>query len=347
MTTVRDVARVAGVSTATVSRVLNDKPNVRSAIRGRVLQAMAELGYQPSRVARRLRSRRAQVIGLIISDIQNPFFTSVVRGVEDVAYAHNYTLLLCNSDENLEKERLYVDLMRAEGVAGIILSPTHEVESAANVRAEDGLPIVCLDRRLRGVAADLVIVDNVTGAYQAVSHLIRLGHRRIGLLVGPAVITSGLERQRGYEQALRDHGLPVEPELIYVGDFKQTGGFRGAETLLTLNPPPTALFAANNLTTLGALNAIHTRRLRIPDDVALVGFDDMPWAPSLDPPLTAVAQPTYDLGSTAAGLLLARIDDPGRPVQEVILRPTLVVRQSCGGRSDAHSESESAVRKVA
>ncbi|MFQ6057978.1 MAG: LacI family DNA-binding transcriptional regulator [Anaerolineae bacterium] len=330
MVTVKDVAKLAGVSTATVSRVLNNHPHIADETRSRVLWAMEQLGYQPSRVARRLRMKSTQILGLIISDIANPFFTSVVRGIEDVAYANQYSLLLCNSDEDPARESLYVDVLQAERVAGIIISPADENSTSCEPLLKNGVPIVAMDRRLRQFDVDTVLVDNVKGAYQATSHLIRLGHRRIGLIGGPPRITTGRERREGYEKALSEHGLEVDQSLIKIGDFKQDSGYQRACELLEMDDPPTAIFTANNLMTLGALNAIHEKGLNIPRDVAIVGFDDMPWAPSLDPPLTAVAQPTYELGCTAADLLLQRIADKDREIVEMKLEPTLIIRDSCG-----------------
>jgi len=295
-----------------------------------VLRAIEELNYQPSRVARNLRTRSSRTLGLIISDIQNPFFTSVVRGVEDVAYAHRYTLLLCNSDEDPDKEKLYVDVLQAEQVAGMIVSPTREDTPHFTPLVEAGYPLVCMDRRLAGLAVDTVVVDNVEGARQAVDHLLKLGHRRIGIICGPKTMTTGRERWEGYCLALEEHGLTVDPELVYVGDHKEGGGYRGAQHLLSLPAPPTALFVGNNLMTIGAMRAISDRGLHIPEDVALVGFDDLPWSSLYRPALTAVVQPTYELGQAAAELLLQRIADHGRPPREIKLATTLVVRESCG-----------------
>ncbi|HID87460.1 MAG TPA: LacI family transcriptional regulator [Anaerolineae bacterium] len=330
MVTVKDVADLAGVSTATVSRVLNNHPHVAEETRFKVLWAMEQLGYQPSRVARRLRMKSTQILGLIISDIANPFFTSVVRGIEDVAYAHQYSLLLCNSDEDPAKEALYVDVLQAERVAGIIISPADENSTSCEPLLRNGVPIVAMDRRLCQFDVDTVLVDNIKGAHQATSHLIRLGHRRIGLIGGPPHITTGRERREGYEKALVEHGLEPDQRLIKIGDFKQDSGYQGARELLEMDDPPTAIFAANNLMTLGALNAIHEKGLNIPRDVAIVGFDDMPWALSLNPPLTAVAQPTYELGRTAANLVLQRIAEKDREIVELRLEPTLIIRRSCG-----------------
>lgn len=326
----KDVAKRAGVSTATVSRVLSGGTGVSPRLQQRVLAAIEELNYQPSRVARSLRTRSSRILGLIISDIQNPFFTSVVRGVEDVAYAHQYVLLLCNSDEDPDKEKLYIDVLQAEQAAGMIVSPTREDSPHFAPLVEAGYPMVCMDRRLPGLAVDTVVVDNVEGARRAVSHLLALGHNRIGTICGPRVMTTGRERGEGYRLALEQHGLTMDPVLVYIGDNKETGGYRGAQQLLSLPDPPTALFVGNNLMTIGAMNAISDRGLRIPEDVALVSFDDLPWSSLYRPALTAVVQPTYELGHAAAELLLKRIDDNGRLPREIELATTLVVRESCG-----------------
>jgi LacI family transcriptional regulator/LacI family repressor for deo operon, udp, cdd, tsx, nupC, and nupG len=337
MVTVKDVAELAGVSTATVSRVLNNHPQVADETRFKVLWAMEQLSYQPSRVARRLRMEASQILGLIISDIANPFFTSVVRGIEDVAYANQYSLLLCNSDEDPVKEAMYVEVLQAERVAGIIISSIDENSTSCESLLRNGVPIVAMDRRLRPFDVDTVLVDNVKGAYQATSHLIHLGHRRIGLIGGPSRITTGRERREGYEKAVSEHGAELDQSLIKIGDFKQDSGYQRACELLEMDDPPTAIFTANNLMTLGALNAIHEKGLNIPQDVAIVGFDDMPWATSLNPPLTAVAQPTYELGQVAAEMLLARIADRDHPIQEIKLETALIIRQSCGSKSRKQS----------
>lgn len=328
--TSHDVAKKAGVSVATVSRVLNDSPHVRPSVKRKVLRAVKALNYQPNRTAQRLRAKRSQVIGLIISDIQNPFFTAAVRGIEDVAYHNGYSLVLCNSDEDPEKEKLYVDVMRAEAVAGVIIASASEAEPQIGDLLDACIPVVALDRRIKDRRVDSVLTTNVQGAYAAVAHLIGLGHRCIGFIGLPLTRTTGRERFEGYQRALRENNLPVVRARIRIADAKQQGGYAATLDLLTTQPRLTALFAANNLTTLGALAAIRERGLRIPDDISIVGFDDMPWATLLQPPLTAIAQPTYELGQQAAELLLARLKDPGKPVSHVQLNTTLIVRGSTG-----------------
>ncbi|MCX7840791.1 MAG: LacI family transcriptional regulator [Anaerolineae bacterium] len=326
--TSQDVAKRAGVSIATVSRVLNNSPHVRPAVRRKVLRAIQALRYQPNRTAQRLRARQSKVLGLIISDIQNPFFTSVVRGIEDVAYHNGYSLVLCNSDEDPDKEKLYVDVMRAEAVAGVIIASASEAQPHIDDLLKARIPVVALDRRIKDRRVDSVLTTNVQGAYEAVEHLIQQGHRHIGFIGLPLTRTTGRERFEGYQRALRQHRIPVRRTYVRIADAKQQGGYTATLDLLTKQPRLTALFAANNLTTLGALAAIRERGLRIPDDISIVGFDDMPWATLLDPPLTAVAQPTYELGQQAAQLLLARLKEPTQRVVHLQLKTTLVVRGS-------------------
>ncbi len=324
-----DVAQRAGVSTASVSRVLTEKPHVSEALRKRVLTAVQELDFRPSRVARSLRSQRSLVIGLIISDIQNPFFTAMVRAIEDETYRHQFSLLLCNSDENPEKEAFYIDLMVAEKVAGVILSPTSETDTSCKRLAEMGIPVVAIDRRTLKSQVDTVVVDNVNAAYELTSHLITDGHQRIGAVFGPPGATTGLERREGHILALQQQQLPVYPELMRVGAPTIDYGYQMVNELLSLHNPPTALFLGNNLLTIGALKAIHERKLRIPHEIAIGAFDEMDWMFVMNPALTVVSQPVYEMGKTAAELLLARMNDVDRPVREVMLRPHLKIRQSC------------------
>jgi LacI family transcriptional regulator/LacI family repressor for deo operon, udp, cdd, tsx, nupC, and nupG len=330
MASLQEVARRARVSIATVSRVLNKSDKVVPETRAVVEQALLDLGYRPSRVARRLRmsSGHAHLVGLIIPDIQNPFYAEIARGVEDAAYAREYALLLCNSDENVEKERFYLDVMQAESVDGLVLPPFDETDRAVVELVKTGMPVVCVDRSLATVKTDLVEVDNYQGALDAVKHLIEKGHKNIGLIEGRAHVSTSRERRRGYVDALAAHGITPRKEHMRAGDFKQESGRVLANELLDLRKPPTALFVCNNLMMVGALAALHHRQLRIPQDMALVGFDDFPWAEALDPPPTVVRQPAYEVGRQAMELLLRRIMEPERPPVTVRLRPELVIRRS-------------------
>ena len=328
--TVKDVARLADVSTATVSRVLTGSSRVSPQLSKRVLEAVEALQYKPSRVARSLRTRTTRILGVIVSDIRNPFFTSLVRGIEDVAHANEYSLILCNSDEDPAKEELYISVLMAEAVAGAIVVPIREDSVACATLVESGIPIVAVDRRLSSLNVDRVLVDNVLGAHLAVCHLIEQGCTRIGLIGGPLHTTTGRERLAGYKKALVEHAIELDEDLIKTGDYKQSSGYHLACELLELDDVPTAIFAANNMMTLGALEAIHDRGLHIPRDLALVGFGDMPWAEVLDPALTVVAQPTHELGRSAANVLLSRIANRDQETVEIRLEPTLIIRESCG-----------------
>lgn len=334
MASIVDVADAAGVSIATVSRVFSKKPHVRPELQARVLAAAASLGYQPSRVARSLRLQRSQVFGLIISDIQNPFFTALVRAVEDVAQQHQYAVFLCNSDENVEKEKLYIDLMEAEQVAGVIITPTVENSSSCQWLIEAGIPVVAVDRRLPGVAVDTVLVDNRAASQLLIDHLIADGHRAIAAIVGPPTSTTGHERLEGYLASFQAHGFPVENSYICQGTPTEAVGEQFAYDLLDSQPRPTAIFAGNNALAAGALRAIRRRKLRIPDDVALVAFDEVPWMSLVEPQLTVIRQPVYEIGRMAANLLLERLADSTAPPKEFVLPVTLQIRQSCTHHPD-------------
>jgi LacI family transcriptional regulator len=331
--TIKDVAARAQVSWATVSRVLNNNPSVDDALRSRVLEAVQSLGYQPNPSARRLRRRSSDVVGLLISDIQNPFFLSIIRGVEDAAYAHQFSIVLCNSDEDQPKQQRYLHVMAAERVGGIIISPTFNTDAASLDRlSKAGIPIVVLDRLIDGLASDTVKVNNVQGARDAVQHLLGLGYRRIGLINGPLHLTTGQERFQGYQAAHQAAGLAVSPALVRFGDFRAESGYQLTRELVHLPERPDALFVGNNLMTLGALRALRESGLRVPQDMPVLGFDDMPWSSELSSPLTAISQPTFELGQEAVNLLQRRLTDPDAPYRTVVLQTRLIVRESCGAR---------------
>jgi len=328
--TIKQVAERAGVSTATVSRALADAKGVGDRERRRIRDLAKRLGYEPSRVARSLRVGASLTVGVVIPDIQNPFFTSVVRGIEDVLHGAGYTLLLANSNESPLREQQMLSTLRSENVAGIVFVPINAAKAGYRQLLSMHIPVVAVDRLPAGLRTDLVTVANAEGARTATAHLIGLRHRDIALLGGPPQHSTAYERQLGYEEALADAGIPIRPEFIVRGNFREASGYSAMKALLAGPHVPTAVFVANNLMTLGALRAIHESGLRIPTDLALVSFDDIPWATSLNPPLTAVAQPAYEIGGTAAGLLLRRIAEPERAVRHIVLETRLIVRASCG-----------------
>ena len=332
MPTVQDVARRAGVSTATVSYVLNATRFVSGGLRERVLAAVRELHYEPNAAARTLRSNRSHTLGLILPDLRNPFFTEAVRGVEDVAQSRGYTVLLANSDEDTEREARHLRVLRAKHVDGLILAPAGGSYAELEQLVDARFPLVLLDRDLAGLGTPAVMLDNEAAAHAAVDHLIRLGHQRVGMITGRPPLSSTVERQRGYRRALDEAGLPFDERLVETGGSTVEGGAAAASTLLERLPPPTALFAANNLMTIGALMAIERHGLSVPGDVALVGFDELPWADVFRPRLTTVAQPLYELGRTAAELVLEQLSGAGHHPRRVLLAGTLVVRDSSGAR---------------
>lgn len=330
--TISEVAKQAGVSRATVSRVLNNNPHVDAALRKRVLDTIEALGYQPNRSARRLRAQSSSVIGLVISDIQNPYFISVIRGVEDASYAAEMSIILCNSDEDYAKQRIHLRVLEGERVAGLIIVPARSDVGEDLARLQRaGIPVILLDRIVESIQVDTVRVDNARGAYDAVAHLAGLGYRRIAMIGGPATLTTGSERFRGYRDALQAAGLAVDQSLIKVGDFRAESGYRLAQDLLAANPPD-AIFVANNLMTLGVMQYLREAGVRVPDEMPLVGFDDMPWSAELYSPLTAVSQPTYELGQEAVALLVRRIANANAPFRSVVLQTRLIVRESCGAK---------------
>jgi LacI family transcriptional regulator len=328
MPTIKDVARTAGVSPATVSRVLSGKDSVDPELARRVRATALELDYRPSSVARSLRTKRRAVWGIIVSDIRNPFFTELVRGVEDAAQQAGYALIVGNADERYDKEASYVDLFVAERMAGVILSPASQAMSDVGPLLDHAVPVITVDRELHRTGVDSVLVDNEGGGYQATKHLLLQGYGRIACITGPADRTTASSRLAGYVRAHREAGLPIEDELVRRADFKETGGAQAAENLLALSRPPDALFVTNNQMTLGALDAISRRGLKVPDDLGIVGFDDPPWAGLICPPLTAVAQPAYDIGATAADLLVRRIARASDGPERIVLPTSLIVRAS-------------------
>jgi LacI family transcriptional regulator len=326
--TIADVAELAGVSAATVSRVFNKTAPVNGDLESRVRSAAEQLGYMPDSIARSLRTQRTMTWAVLITDIQNSFYTSLVRGIEDIAQANGYSVMLCNTDEDLVKESEYLSVVAAARMAGVVISPSSATESDVTGLLELGTPVVAIDRRIANEEVDTVLVDNIDGARRGTNHLVGIGRTRIACITGSPRTTTGSERLLGYKRALDEAGLPYDEQLVRYADFKESGGFRAASELMDLEEPPDAIFVANNLMTLGTLEALREREVPIPDRVAVVGFDDEPWAEYTRPPLTVVAQPTYEMGRQAAELLLERIGGASGPAREVILRTELRVRES-------------------
>ena len=286
----KEVAKKANVSIATVSRALNHPEKVERSTLLRISKVVKDVNYKPNRVAQRLRIKEGhkKIIGLLVPDIQNPFYVDVVRGVEDYAYARNCALLMSNFAQSKEKEKMYLDIMKSESVDGLIVAPFDENDEDVKALVREGIPIVCVDRGLSDIPVDVILVDNEKGAFDAVSLLIKKGHSRIAYIGGLPQIPTTQQRKSGYLMALESNRISIDKKLIRFGDSKQESGKNIARKLLKLAQPPTAIFTGNNLITLGALETIHSMNLKIPEDVAIVGFDDIPWAISLIPPLMAV-----------------------------------------------------------
>jgi len=323
MVKIVDVAKLAGVSTASVSRVISGLSGVSEETRKRVNTAVKALGYRPDLAARRLRSGRTDTLGLIVSDIRNPFFTEISRAVEDVAYQHRMRVLLCNADEDPEKEAFYLQMMRDENVSGVILSPT--LTLLKDLRPNNyPFPMVLVDRCERDVEADAVVLDNFDAAYRLTEHLITQGYRRIVFLYG-SIGSTGSQRHQGYLAAMSVAGLTSEAEPIAP---RSELAREVAARILRRNPLPDALVASSGLVLQGIVEAVKAAGVSVPTDAAVAGFDDLPWTSLVTPDITVVRQPTNEIGQTALRLLLERVVMPERAVRRVVLRGELMVRGS-------------------
>lgn len=333
--TLREVAEEAGVSVATVSNVITGTVTVSPRRRARVLTAIRELGYQPNHVARSLKLRRTKMLGMVISDITNPFFSQMVRGAEDAALKRNYLLLTFNTDDRVEREKQVISVLRSRRVDGILLVVASEQRRPSHIleTLKGGTPVVCLDRLPPGINVDSVTVDNTTAARDCVRHLLKLGHRRIGIITGSLSLQTASQRLQGYKEALTEAGIDPKPEWIMQGNFRAESGYRLGRELLTLLDRPTALFICNNLMAAGLLKALGELGLRCPEDVALATFDDLPLMEVFRPQLTVVAQPAYSFGYSGAELLIQRIESKAEARTPIAIRlPTeFKVRESTLG----------------
>ncbi len=329
---IKDVARKAGVSTATVSRVLSDFPGVREKTKIQVLKAVEKLNYEINAVARSLRQKKTNSIGIIVGNVLSQFYSVIAKSVEDTANKFGYHTILCNGDENPEKELEYLKVLKSNRVDGIILTPTGKnseyVQNLINSRTK----VVLLDRLIEGVDCDAVLVDNTIGAYKAVKHLIDQGYRKIGIVDGYLDRTTGAERLKGYLQAIEDAGIAKDDSLIKIGNFKKESGKKLTKELLEQSNRPEAIFTTNIDMSIGALIAIKEMGLTIPDDIGIVCFDDSDWALILEPPITVIRQPVYQLGSMAAELLIKKIESKRKKVKKTpsiaTLETELIIRES-------------------
>jgi LacI family transcriptional regulator len=327
-----DVAQRARVSKATVSHVINNTRFVEEETKQRVLQAIAALDYRPNAAARSLTTNRTGSIGMVISDACNLFFGEMLRGVEDILRPQRYGLIVCNTDEVLERESHYLDLLLSQPVDGIIAAATSQPWSALAEAEDQHTPIVFVDRAFEHLEGAYVGVDNHRGAYIGTRHLLARGHRRIGIIAGLQRLSTMRERLAGFRQALAEQAIPLPDEWVMTCELNIEAARRATRQILTAPRPearPTALFLNNNLLSLGALLAVQDLGLRCPQDVALLGFDDHPWAAVSDPPLTVISQPARQVGQVAAQMLLDLLQGRELPKLRVLLDCELIVRASC------------------
>lgn len=335
MITIADVAKHAGVSKMTVSRVINNSGYISDETRARVEKSIKELGYIPNALARSLRFKQTRTIALIVTDITNPFFTTVARGVEDEASQRGFSVIFCNTDESPDEESQYVNVLLQKQVDGLLLVPTGGASEIITFLNNHTVPFVLLDRRVPNAEVDVVRSDSEQAAYEGIRYLIELGHQRIATLGGSKNISSSADRAAGYRRAMREAGLDHETHRIYFTSFTIEGGYMAAQQALAADVIPTAFFAANNFIAIGALRALKEAGLAVPGDMSVMTFDDLPTAIMLEPFLTVIEQDPYLMGSEATALLLDRIDGTGpEEFQEILLPTQLIVRASTAPPSE-------------
>jgi len=330
--TIKDLATQLKLSPSTVSRALRNHPDISGGTKKRVLALAARANYQPNRIAQSLQTRRSNTIGVIVPEIKHDFFASIISGIEEVSYQAGHTIMVCQSNDTYDREVVNTRALAANRVAGMLVSTSQETTNYSHLETvmAQGIPLVLFDRVVEGLAVSMVVVDDFDGAYNAVTYLIRRGYRRIAHLSGSDALYVSRKRREGYEKALRDHGLAVDPALIVKGGYHEKDGHRGAQRLFASAAPPDAIFTINDPVAIGAYLYIRDAGLRIPDDVALVGFTNNPISAIIDPPMTTVNQPAFDMGKAAAGLLLACFEtgvEKHIPRTEV-LKTKLIVRKS-------------------
>ncbi|MDQ1595562.1 MAG: LacI family transcriptional regulator [Arthrobacter pascens] len=334
--TIRDVAALAGVSQATASRVLSGSPATSPDSRARVLAAAADLDFRPNAQARSLRSTRTQTLGLLISDVRNPFFADLAHAVEQAALDNGYVTLLGNANESTDQQDRYLDTFISQRVDGVIAAPQGAGGGSLRALLERNIPTVFVDRTVEGIDVPSVTTDGRAGIREAVEHLAGGGHRRIGYIAGPQTTSTGRQRLEAYVEAVADYGLDEAPELIFSGDFRSASGSAGAEHLLHLDNPPTAIVAADSPMAIGAVAAMRRLGMTPGEDVALIAFDDIEWFSLLDPALTAISHDVGAMGRAAVGMLLQVIDGrrPGsvRLPSHLVVRESSVLRRATGGR---------------
>lgn len=320
-----DIARLAGVSSATVSRVMTGSRPVSEDLRERVLSAARRFDYQPSEVARNLRRGRTSTVGVLVSDIENPHFATMVRAIEEALYARGTRVLFCNSAEDTAKQSAYLEVMAAERVIGVVIAPTGDGDSAVGRLMDLGTPVIAIDRPLSDPRADSVVTDNAVATARGTQLLVDSGRQRIGWIGGREGVWTASERLAGYRSVLRRAG--IEP-ITAIGDFTVEGGYRATQALLDDRHDLDGLVIANNQMTIGVLQALRSRNIRVPDQIGLVAFDDPPWAGLVDPPLTTIAQPLREMSQVAVERVFVRVGNSSLPPERICLECHLQIRES-------------------
>ncbi len=328
MTTINDVARLAKVSTATVSRVLHDTDNVKQATRDRVIKAIETLNYQPNILARQFRRSETRSIVVVFPDITSPFYSKVLLGIEAVAHRYNYQVLLGNTRNNPEREYQYLDLLREKQVDGMILL-TSRIDQADVAEIASQFPIVLAGDYFEGLQVPMVAIDNISGARKITEHLIKQGHERIAFFQGPMYRNFSKDRWNGFRQALASYDLQIYENYILEGNYTVDSGYALTLRILDLNPRPTAIFASNDQMAVGAIKAAQDMGLRVPEDLAIVGFDDIDMASICEPELTTIAQPKHVIGEQAMELLYQQMMNIPLSKPHIILDGKLIIRESC------------------
>ncbi|WP_409305946.1 LacI family DNA-binding transcriptional regulator [Peribacillus sp. SCS-155] len=329
MTKMIDVAKLAGVSTATVSRVLSGNPNVKESLKIKVLEAINQLDYKPNKLASSLRKMESRTIVVVVPDISNPFFSDIILGIKKVAHCNGYYVLLGDTQNDVENEIAYTNLIQERLADGVILltarMPKHKIQELAH-----SIPVVLSCEYIDGIDISTVTIDNISSSRKVVDHLVQMGHSRIGIITGPLNIVLSRDRLKGYRQSLYQNEIEPEESLVQEGDFSMESGYQMCLRLLSLNQPPTAIFASNDEMAIGTIKAIKHKGLRVPEDVAVVGFDNVKLSTIVDPELSTVSQPKMEIGRKSMELLLKEIRNEPIEKRQIVLHDELIIRESCG-----------------